>query len=480
MYTYMLVSIGLMLLMFLTFPRFKKLLLIASLLFSTLYIAWRFSAIPHGGIPQWGGIILMAAELCGLLQFWVFCFISSRESNPSAPQTQTGKLPTVDIMIPTYGEPVGILRRTICASISIDYPKDKKNIYVCDDGKRYEVKQLCEELGVHYVVRARNEHSKSGNINNALSMTSGDLIAVFDADMIPKSNFLGKTVPCFFDENVGFVQVPQSFYNPDIFQKCSRRNIPGEQDFFMRDVQQRRAGINSSIHVGTNAVFRRKTLDAIGGYPTFSITEDIALGLLIQAKGYKAVYVNETLVLGLNAENLRDCVQQRDRWCRGNLQLLKYNNPVHVKGLSFFQKVAYMDGLLYWYSGILKLIFIIAPILYFLTQIFFIDAPVQQLLIMFVPYYLSQYLLFSTSYPNTRTMFRAHVYETVFAPYLAWSCLKHLFGADRLEFKVTKKGEDATTQRFFSRKPCRTWSCSALPCWAGAWVFTGFSPGRSP
>ena len=190
--------------------------------------------------------------------------------------------------------------------ISLKYEAGKKEIYVCDDGKRSEVKQLCEDYGVHFVVRADNTDAKSGNINHILQFAQGELMVVFDADMMPKTNFLLKMVPYFFDESVGFVQAPQTFYNPDIFQKVFSNQLPSQAEFFMRDIQPKRASLNSAIHVGTNAIFRRRCIDEIGGYPTFSITEDIAVGVMIEAKGYKGIYVNEALVLDWIATNLKD------------------------------------------------------------------------------------------------------------------------------------------------------------------------------
>ncbi|WP_122639149.1 glycosyltransferase family 2 protein [Romboutsia sp. Marseille-P6047] len=441
-YLYFSLSLGILILLFLIYPKVKSILYAISIILSFNYIVWRFSAVPTYGISKYIGIGLLIAEILGFIQFMLFVYISSR--NPKEEfellrKSQDENLPTVDIVIPTYNEPTYIIKTTIAAALDIKYDKDKKNIYVCDDGKRYEVKKLCEELNVHYSVRKDNTYSKSGNINNMLLHSNGDLIAVFDADMIPKSNFLEKTVTYFNDENVGFVQTPQSFYNADIFQKAFKRKIPAEQDFFMRDVQENRSYINSEIHVGTNAVFRRTALDAIGGYPTFSITEDIALGFLIQSKGYKSVFLNEPLALGLNPTNLKDFLVQRDRWCRGNLQLLKSKNPFKIKGLKLNQKIAYIDGLLSWYSSILKMIFIIAPIFYLLTGIFFIDAPIKDLLVMFVPYFAVQYSIFSVNSPNTRTMYWAHIYETIMAPYNAKSCFAHIFKKSNTKFKVTNK-----------------------------------------
>lgn len=409
--------------------------------------------MPTYGLNKYIGIGLFIAEILGFVQFILFIYISSREPNNDYDSIKKHyKIPSVDIVIPTYDEPTYLLKTTIAAAINIKYAEDKKKIYVCDDGKRYEVKKLCEELNVNYSVRKDNTHSKSGNINNMLANSTGDLIAVFDADMIAKSNFLEKTVHYFYDEKVGFVQTPQSFYNADIFQKVFKKKIPAEQDFFMRDIQENRSYINSEIHVGTNAVFRRSALDAIGGYPTFSITEDIALGFLIQSEGYKSIFLNEPLALGLNPTNLKDFLGQRDRWCRGNLQLLKSKNPFKIKGLKLNQKVAYIDGLFSWYSSILKMIFILAPIFYLLTGIFFIDASIQDLLVMFIPYFSVQYLTFSVNSPNTRTMYWAHIYETIMAPYNAKSCFYHLFKKSNTKFRVTNKDIKSLKKKIYIKE----------------------------
>lgn len=436
---YFTVIIIVIIILFAIYPRLKTGLFFMSLLTAFVYILWRLTTIPNQGIHLVIGVLLLIAEYLGFIQFLLFCYISSRPKKEPISIKQFKELPTVDIVIPTYGEPLYIVKSTLAAALAIKYDASKKNIYVCDDGKRLEIKQLCDEFNVNYSVRVDNTHAKSGNINNMLEKSTGELIAVFDADMIPKNNFLEKIVPYFFDSKVGFVQTPQSFYNPDIFQKYFRKKIPCEQDFFMRDIQLKRSYIDAEIHVGTNAIFRRDALDSIGGYPTFSITEDIALGFLIQSRGYKSVFVNEPLAIGLNPTNLKDFLSQRDRWCRGNLQLLKSKNPFSMNGLRLNQKIAYLDGLFSWYSSILKMIFIIAPIFYLLTGVFFIDAPLPSLLIMFLPYFISQYLLFSTNSPNTRTMLWAHIYETSIAPYNAKSCIINILDVNALKFKVTNK-----------------------------------------
>ena len=98
-------------------------------------------------------------------------------------------IPSVDVLICTYNEPLNLLQKTIIASKNLDYPQNKLKIYICDDGHRNELKNLCEDYNVNYITRDNNEGAKAGNINNALSIITGDLFAVLDADMIPKKTF---------------------------------------------------------------------------------------------------------------------------------------------------------------------------------------------------------------------------------------------------------------------------------------------------
>ena len=102
----------------------------------------------------------------------------------------------------------------------------------------------------------------------------------------------------------------------------------------MRDIQDARASINAVLHVGTNAIFRKRCVLEIGGYPTSSITEDMAVGMLLQEKKFRTIFINEVLVLGLSASTFTDLVQQRDRWCRGNIQVIREYNPLFRKGLT--------------------------------------------------------------------------------------------------------------------------------------------------
>ena len=96
----------------------------------------------------------------------------------------------MDVLICTYNEPLKLVEKTMLAATQMNYVKGKLNVYVCDDGKRDELKRLCGKYNIGYITREGNEGAKAGNINNALKVIKGDLFAVLDADMVPTKNFL--------------------------------------------------------------------------------------------------------------------------------------------------------------------------------------------------------------------------------------------------------------------------------------------------
>ena len=255
------------------------------------------------------------------------------------------------------------------------------------------MKALCQRYGAGYITREGNEGAKAGNINNALKIIKGDLFAVLDADMIPKKNFLERTVGYFSKEKLAFVQIPQVYYNQDMYQYNLDKHIPNEQDFFMRDIQAARASINAVLHIGTNSIFRKK---------------------------------------------YADLVKQRDRWCRGNLQVIREFNPLFRKKLTLPQKIAYIDGVIYWFSSIQKMVYMLWPMAYLMFGVLVLRATVLNLLTVFIPFYLGQILVFKILSPGNRSIRWSHIYEVAMAPHISLSVIRELFGL-KTKFNVTPK-----------------------------------------
>ena len=432
--------------------RYRGILLCCSGISYIVYIVWRGTTIPfqNGPVSLVMGSLLFLAELMGSVAFFNFQYLFMGKNSPQKKTMDVfahSGVPSIDVLICTYNEPLYLLEMTIAAAANLEYPGNSLKVYVCDDGNRSELRKLCGRYGIGYIGRKDNYGAKAGNINHALAQVDGELFAVLDADMIPKKDFLQKTVGYFCDPGVAFVQTPQIYYNQDMYQYNLALKIPNEQDFFMRDIQAARATKNATLHVGTNAVFRKAYVAEIGGYPSYSITEDMAVGMALQAKGYKSVFVNEELVYGLSAVTFSELVKQRDRWCRGNLQVIKHASIIRNKGLSPGQKIAYLDGGLYWFANLQKMVFILSPIFFLLTGITTISCRLDVLLPLFIPHILADYLVFSALAPKTRSIRWAHYYETIMAPYLSVSILKELLNL-KIRFNVTAKDTTVDKKSF--------------------------------
>ncbi|MGX9290938.1 glycosyltransferase [Bacillus sp. A015] len=430
----------------------KKIIIILCVSTNVAYIGWRlFFTLPHEGTFNIVmGILLVACECIGFLQLLVFYTLVWKPSKRKpVKMSDLDRVPIIDIFIATYNEPIEVLKRTVAGCVNLSYPKECIHIYLCDDGSRQAVEQLAHEFGVHYLTRSDNRFAKAGNLNHAMSQTDGELILTLDADMVPLPSFLEKTVPYFQDGATAFVQVPQAFYNEDPFQynMFSKDRIPNEQDFFMQTLQSGKDRFNAVMYVGSNTVFRRAALDEIGGFATGVITEDMATGMLLQGK-FKSVSIGEVLAVGLAPESWIDLLRQRDRWSRGNIQCARKFNPLKVHGLTVMQRVLYIDGIIYWFNGLFKMIYILTPILFLLFGIQSFWADFQSIFMFWLPAFFSSYLAFKLVSNQKRSMFWSHIYETSMAFHLAGAALSELLFKKRIEFLVTPKGIQTDKRHF--------------------------------
>lgn len=355
-------------------------------------------------------------------------------------------LPTVDIFIPTYNEDVHMLRRTVLACQSIDYPN--KTIYLLDDTRRPHVRSLAEELGCNYCDRPDNKGAKAGNMNNGLKAAKSELVAVFDADFVPAKNFLSRTVGFFRDERTAIVQTPQVFYNPDIVQRNLgvERQVPNEEDLFFRVVQSGRDFWNASICHGTSFVIRRSALDQINGFPMETITEDFFTGIKTQSLGYRLKYLNEPLSAGDSAINTDNYISQRLRWAQGTFQVLfTRTNPMLIPGLNLMQRIIYSSSILYWLTGLCNSILLTMPLLFLYFDFSPVRCSVSESVQYWLPYYAFAAIAFSWFVKGRRSFFWSDVYAPMLAVPLTITFIKTLLNPFGTGFRVTAKssGKDS-------------------------------------
>ena len=441
--------------------KYRKFVLGAFIVIQLIYLMWRlFFTLPQGSIASGitGGLLYLS-EFMGFVQAVTLVVLFWKPYKRRTKSLSALKqLPTVDVLVATYNENTEILERTLIGCLTMDYPKELLNIYICDDGNRDSVKRLAKKHHVGYIARPTHEHAKAGNLNYALGHARGEIIVTQDADMVPKREFLKRTLGYFSDKKVGFVQTPQTFFNRDIFQHnlYLDREVNNEQDFFMRSLEEGKDQFNAVLYIGSNALFQRKALREIGGFTTGVITEDMATGLLLQNAGWKGIFVNEALASGLSPETLGDYIKQRDRWGRGNVQVIKKYKPLALKNLTWIQKWFYLDGVLYWYSGIYKLIYLMCPFLYLTFGVASLDTTMTQLLIFWLPAYLSGNLMYKSIARKKYSTFMSHVYELVTAPQVSWAVVREtLFRPkENKKFHVTVKGVQGRAS-YFDWRNCK-------------------------
>lgn len=423
------------------------------------YLLWRmFFTIPfgYGLISMIAGIGLPVVEVLGMVEAFVHYFNMYNVRDYPLPEVPEELFPHVDVFISTYNEEPELLTKTILGCKRMDYPDlSKVHIYLCDDGHRPEMRLLAARLGVNYLDREDHDDAKAGNLNNALKMTKSPYIVTLDADMIPQSCFLMKTIPYFVDAEMknrglpqedqvrlGFIQTPQSFYDLDLFQfnLFSESRIPNEQDYFYRDIQVARTRSNSVIYGGSNTILSRQALEEVGGFFTGAITEDFATGILIQKAGYVSLGLGAQMVSGMSPNTLQSLIQQRVRWARGVIATGRKMHIFTSKKLTFTQKMNYWASVWYWYAPLKRLIYIISPLLYATFGLNIFRCTLPQILLFWLPMYITSNISLRSLSGEIRSTKWTAIYETALFPFLLVPVLLETVGISLRKFHVTQKG----------------------------------------
>jgi cellulose synthase (UDP-forming) len=362
--------------------------------------------------------------------------------------------PEVDLLIPTYNEPLSVVRYTALAAMNIDWPSDKLNVYILDDGRRDEFREFAREAGIGYMTRDNNLHAKAGNINSALAKLSAPYVAIFDCDHVPTRSFLQVTMGWFVrDARLGILQTPHHFYSPDPFERNLEqfRVIPNEGELFYGIVQDGNDFWNATFFCGSCAILRRSALNEIGGIAVETVTEDAHTSLRMQMKGWNTAYINIPQAAGLATESLGGHVKQRIRWARGMIQIMRTDNPLFAKGLTWWQRICYFNAMSHFLYALPRLIFLTAPLIYLILGRVNVPGYWAAILAYAFPHLVLSSIANSRIQGQHRHSFWNEIYETILSPYILIPTLLALLSPKLGSFDVTAKGGVVKNRYFDAR-----------------------------
>jgi cellulose synthase/poly-beta-1,6-N-acetylglucosamine synthase-like glycosyltransferase len=257
--------------------------------------------------------------------------------------------PLVTVQLPLYNE-MYVATRLIEAVCGLDYPREKLEIQVLDDSTD-ETTRLVAELvaemrgrgfDIHHLHRTDRTGFKAGALAAGLARARGDLLAVFDADFVPRPDFLRQSVPYFANPAVGMVQGSWSHINRDYSLLTRIEAILLDGHFFVEHTARHRGGCFFNFN-GTAGIWRRQAIDAAGGWQHDTLTEDLDLSYRSQLAGWEFLYLPELAVPSELPVDINGFKSQQYRWAKGSIQtgrkllgrILRADLPLRVKAEAF-------------------------------------------------------------------------------------------------------------------------------------------------
>jgi hypothetical protein len=325
-----------------------------------------------GGVVLWllevvAGLLAGAYlwELCDALgtQYWRRRVTDSRGALESLHHR-----PFVSLHVPAHNEPPEMVIETLTALSRMDYPHFE--IIAIDDNTDdpalwRPVDEWCAQHGVKFAHLENVPGYKSGALNYALNNLTdprAELIAVVDSDYQIQPDFLTECARLFVDPRLGFVQAPQDYRGWR--QSAYYRRLYYSYRYFFAVSQPSRNERDAAIFAGTMGLIRRKTIEELGGWDEWCITEDAELSLRVLRAGWTGLHVDSSFGQGIMPLTFEALKSQRYRWCFGGIQILRMYWRSLLPGrvternrLTLGQRWGYLAGGLQWYGDLLGLIF---------------------------------------------------------------------------------------------------------------------------
>jgi cellulose synthase/poly-beta-1,6-N-acetylglucosamine synthase-like glycosyltransferase len=258
-----------------------------------------------------------------VIEFWRYSKFPPKPKREFA----EAELPVITVQLPLFNE-MYVVERLVKAVIEIDYPRDRLEIQVLDDSTdetvniaRATVERYARAgFDIHYLHRNDRTGFKSGALEHGMQTAKGDLIAIFDADFVPKPDFLRKLVHYFTDPIVGCSQMRWAHINGSYNLLTRLQTIMLDGHFVVEQTTRNRSG-NFFNFNGTAGIWRREAIEMSGGWQHDTLTEDTDLSFRAQLMGWRFVYLLDEEAPAEIPVDINAFKAQQRRWAKGVLQV---------------------------------------------------------------------------------------------------------------------------------------------------------------
>ncbi|MFI5253793.1 MAG: cellulose synthase family protein [Bacteroidota bacterium] len=288
--------------------------------------------------------ILFLFGSSGFVMIYYYIKNKNKRVEPAPPLTE---YPLVTIQLPVYNE-VYVVERLIDAVCRFDYPLDKMEIQVLDDSTDETTQVVAQSVAGHrshginiqQIRRANRSGYKAGALKAGLQTASGEFIAVFDADFMPRKDFLRKTLPYFMaDPKIGMVQTRWEHANSDYSILTRAQAMALDGHFVIEQNVRNKAGFFINFN-GTGGIWRKSCIEDAGNWQADTLTEDLDLSYRAQLNGWKFKFlIGVTSPAELPSE-INALKSQQFRWTKGAIETARKILPkVWKSDLSLEKKI---------------------------------------------------------------------------------------------------------------------------------------------
>lgn len=230
-------------------------------------------------------------------------------------------LPQVSILVPAKNESA-VLADLVYSLFQLDYPSDRLDIWIVDDGSTDETPEILSKLQTQFpalqVHRRESTGGKSGALNAVFPFTHGEILLICDADALLPENFLRQTVPLFQKKAIGAVQVRKAIANADtnFLTRCQQMEMIC--DSFL---QIHRIAVGGMTELrGNGMLVRRELLEKCKGWNEDTVTDDLDLCFKLYLVGTEIEFVTVPIIQEQGVTTWRQLWHQHYRWAEGGYQ----------------------------------------------------------------------------------------------------------------------------------------------------------------